>query len=298
MAAFVLLTEDRYLRESPGDWYVEQIFAEDRLLIDALERGGSEVRRASWEGPLDYQADEILVFRTTWNYFAECDRFLAWLNQIPHPAQLCNSLSLVHWNLDKRYLFDLQRAGVLIIPTLVSTKSKPLPLAAALEAWPEAAEYIIKPVRSQTAYLTYRLLPNEMTDSNPLWAELSRDRDFFIQPFMPSIVNEGEYSFIVIGGVCTHAVLKKPKANDFRVQDDHGGTVHPHTVHPHERLFAEAAVLACPEMPYYARVDAIVDQAGKLRVMELEVIEPELFLRFNPPAAATLADSLQRFSTR
>ena len=99
---------------------------------------------------------------------------------------------------------------------------------------------------------------------------------------------------IVIDGQCTHAVRKVPKAGDFRVQDDHGGVVMAHTASEEERLFAERAVAACPALPLYARVDVVRDDCGQLCLMELELIEPELFLRFYTPAAWCLAQAIAR----
>ena len=110
-----------------------------------------------------------------------------------------------------------------------------------------------------------------------------------LQPFMHSVAQQGEISLCVIGGQVTHAVRKTPKPGDFRVQDDHGGSVHPYWAEPEEIRFAEKAVAACAVPPQYARVDMVRDPAGRLRLMELELIEPELFLRFNPLAARLLA---------
>ena len=97
---------------------------------------------------------------------------------------------------------------------------------------------------------------------------------------------------IVIAGRCTHSVRKVPKAGDFRVQDDHGGTVHVHIPTHDEITFAENAVAACPQVPLYARVDTVRDDVGALSLMELELVEPELFFRFYPPAADALAAAI------
>jgi glutathione synthase/RimK-type ligase-like ATP-grasp enzyme len=113
-----------------------------------------------------------------------------------------------------------------------------------------------------------------------------------VKPFQADVLERGELSLVVIGGVFTHAIRKAPRPGDFRVQDDHGGTVHAHAATPEEIDFATSAVARCPGAPAYARVDAVRDSAGHLCVMELELIEPELFLRFHAPAARRLADHL------
>ena len=113
-----------------------------------------------------------------------------------------------------------------------------------------------------------------------------------LQPFQRVILDSGELSLMVIGGRHTHAVRKVAQPDDFRVQDDHGGTVHPYAPTADEIAFAERAVAACDPAPVYARVDMLHDNDGALAVMELELVEPELFMRLHPPAAEALADRI------
>ena len=124
--------------------------------------------------------------------------------------------------------------------------------------------------------------------------DVSTDHGSVLPPGSSALVvsAEGELSLIVIDGRTTHAIRKTARAGDFRVQDDHGGTVHPHVPAADERAFAEAAVAACPSCPLSARVDFVRDPAGGFRLMELELVEPELFFRFHPPAAQALASAL------
>jgi glutathione synthase/RimK-type ligase-like ATP-grasp enzyme len=114
-----------------------------------------------------------------------------------------------------------------------------------------------------------------------------------LQPFLPSVLSQGEVSLILIAGKVSHAIRKTPREGDFRVQDDHGGQVYAHTPCTEEIAFAEAAVAACVVTPLYARVDVLRDEANRLRLIELELIEPELFFRFNPLAADTLAQHIR-----
>jgi glutathione synthase/RimK-type ligase-like ATP-grasp enzyme len=113
-----------------------------------------------------------------------------------------------------------------------------------------------------------------------------------VQPFVAGILAEGEISVVVIGGEATHAVRKTARPGDFRVQDDHGGAVHAHPASPAEREFALSASRRCGHSHDYARVDMARDARGELRLMELELIEPELFFRFHPPAADALAKAV------
>jgi glutathione synthase/RimK-type ligase-like ATP-grasp enzyme len=146
----------------------------------------------------------------------------------------------------------------------------------------------MKPAVSGAARLTFRVDASCTEELERTFAQCVAKEAMLVQPFMPSVLEKGEVSLIVVDGRCTHAVRKKPKAGDFRVQDDHGGTVHHHEPCAAEIAAAERAVSACPHSALYARVD-LVEDGDVLRVMELELIEPELFFRFCPAAAQHLA---------
>jgi glutathione synthase/RimK-type ligase-like ATP-grasp enzyme len=125
--------------------------------------------------------------------------------------------------------------------------------------------------------------PENTPELECIFAELVQQA-LLLQPFQHAILSEGEISLMVIDGQFSHAIRKTPQAGDFRVQDDHGGSVHAHR-HYVEQQFAEQAVAAVPFDVLYARVDIIRDNTGKLAIMELEMIEPELFFRYQPEAA-------------
>jgi glutathione synthase/RimK-type ligase-like ATP-grasp enzyme len=155
--------------------------------------------------------------------------------------------------------------------------------------WDEA---VFKPVVSGAARATFRFDAGGCAAMEERFARCVATEAMMVQPFQRDVLESGELSLVVIGGRCTHAVRKRARPGDFRVQDDHGGTVHPHAATPEEIRFAESAVACCPAVPAYARVDAVRDAAGRLCVMELELVEPELFFRFHAPAARALADHL------
>jgi glutathione synthase/RimK-type ligase-like ATP-grasp enzyme len=154
------------------------------------------------------------------------------------------------------------------------------------QGWSEA---ILKPVVSGAARHPYRLKAANLEAHESVLRELLRDEAMMLQQFLGSVMTQGELSLMVIGGCCTHAVRKIAKPGDFRVQDDHGGTVELHRPSADEIAFGEKAVAACPQAPLYARVDAVRDESGALSLMELELVEPVLFFRFYPPAANALA---------
>lgn len=290
MAADVaLLTDGRYVRPKPGNRYVENIFAEDHLVTQALERRGLRAERCDWAGDVDWSAYRCVVFRTTWDYFERYEQFVAWLADVERRTTVINPTSLVRWNMDKRYLLDLQRQGVAVVPTLLVERGTAVDLPSALRerGWSQA---VVKPAVSGAARHTYRVEDDDAAARlQPTLERLLEAEAMLVQPFMHDIVDRGEITVMMFGTTFTHAVRKVPQPGDFRVQDDHGGTVHAHTATPDEVAFAIRAFSACPETPAYGRVDLVRDDNGELCVMELELVEPELWFRVHPPAAEALA---------
>ncbi|WP_435751578.1 ATP-grasp domain-containing protein [Thauera sp. AutoDN2] len=287
-----ILTEDRYVTPDRNDWYQAQIAREEDLVADALAALGLRVGRRSWADPdMDWSQCRCALFRSTWDYFDRYAEFSSWLDRVAGQTRLFNAAELIRWNVDKRYLGDLQDKGVSIVPTRFVARGEVVSLADIMDAqgWDEV---VFKPVVSGAARLTHRVGRATLSAHEAVFARCAADENMMVQAFEPAILSTGEVSVIVIGGRTTHAIRKTPRAGDFRVQDDHGGTVHAHAPAEDERWFAEAAVAACPVAPAYARVDFVRSADGVLRLMELELVEPELFFRFHPPAAAELAHVL------
>ncbi|MHC4827922.1 MAG: ATP-grasp domain-containing protein [Planctomycetota bacterium] len=284
-----LLTESRYEKPDQPDWYVSQILAEDGLLQAALRRRGLHSVRVDWaRDDFRWSDARCALFRTTWDYFHRADEFLAWLDRVSGQTRLINAPAVIRWNMDKHYLDDLRDRGIHTVPThfVEAATSASLPVVLAETGWEEA---VLKPVISGAARHTYRVDARNATEHDAVFRQLLEAEAVMLQPFQRAIVDTGELSLMVIGGEYTHAVRKVARPEDFRVQDDHGGTVHPYTPRPDEIRFAERAVRACNPPPVYARVDMLCDNDGELAVMELELVEPELFMRLHPPAAEALA---------
>lgn len=286
-----VLTADAHLPEpAADDWYNQQIHREEDLLIRGLKANGLRVARRSWsDSRFDWSCTRSALLRSTWDYFHRLPEFLAWLRRVRTLTRLINDAGLLDWNLDKRYLDDLAAAGVAVVPTHYVERGQGESLASIM-AGRRWREVVFKPVVSGAARLTHRVDAGGLAEMDPLFARCVSQEPMMVQPFLPGIIAEGELSLVVIGGRLTHAIRKRARPGDFRVQDDHGGTVHPHVATAEERRFAELAVARCPAPAAYARVDAVRDATGRLCVMELELIEPELFFRFHEPAARALAD--------
>lgn len=285
----VLLTEDRYESPDESDPYVAQLMREDALVRRALESRGLRVARLSWSSPdFDWSEAACALFRSTWDYFHRIDEFKSWLDRIPKQTRLVNDASLIRWNFDKHYLFDLQRSGIAIPPTNIMERGDPKLLASAFAeaGWTEA---VLKPAISGAGRHTYRLSPSNVDAHEPIYRELIETEAMLLQEFRPEIIDAGETSLIFIDGRFSHAVRKTAKQGEFRVQDDHGGVACPHQPAADEVAFAEQALAVCPSPPVYARVDVLRTADGRWLLMELELIEPELFFRFRPEGADELA---------
>ena len=288
----IILTDDRYEVPDETNWYQANILSEERLLMTGLEARGLRTRRVAWSNAeFDWKRARAAVFRSTWDYFDRFAEFSAWMDRVAGGLQFFNTPELVRWNVDKHYLRDLAGRGVNVPVTRFIERGQTTTLDEVMAAngWNEA---ILKPAVSGAARHTYRLNAANLEAHESVLRELLREESMMVQPFLGSVLTQGELSLMVISGRCTHAVRKIAKPGDFRVQDDHGGTVHPHTPTTDEIAFAEAAVAACPQSPLYARVDAVRDDEGRLSLMELELVEPELFFRFHPPAADALAAAI------
>ncbi|HCC64302.1 MAG TPA: hypothetical protein DEP62_03735 [Flavobacteriales bacterium] len=308
-----VLTEARYAyspsKTSSLSRYVQNVLNEDFALVEALRACGLEADRKVWSDPsIDWSAADALVFRTTWDYFDRWDEFQHWLREVQKVTTLINPAACLHWNLDKHYLLDLEQAGIPVVPSVIHRRHEAL-------SWDEASQgfasddLVIKPTVSGAAKDTYRvrrrqnawhLAPAHPDSIEELWSSLLQRQDMMVQPFLPSVVANGELSLMWLGGTVTHAVKKQANPGDFRVQDDHGGTVLPHDMTLEERAFAERAMHAAVKVmdrlnmgePLYARVDMVRDLSGAWAVSELEMVEPELWFRMCPDAAGVLARAI------
>lgn len=286
-----ILTADKLINPSL-DWYNLQVLLEDELLMNALKEKEISVQRKSWsDESVDWSQTSYVIFRSTWDYFDRYNEFSKWLDDVSTKTILLNSAKTIHWNLDKHYLNDLKEKGINVVETYFLEQGKSFKLISHMNAL-NMKQAILKPAISGGARHTYKINIESADDYNSILTERLKEEAMMIQPFQEDIVKNGELSLIVIGGVYTHAVRKIAKKGDFRVQDDHGGVTIAHTPTKAEIKFAEKAISACDELPLYARVDIIHDNDGHLAIMELELIEPELFFRYYKPATTILADEI------
>lgn len=285
----VLLTEDRYENPTETNPYIDNVLLEDRLVQEALERQGLRCIRVSWSHPtFAWEEAQYGLFRTTWDYFERFAEFSTWMEKNRSKLTFLNPATLIRWNQDKHYLQDLFAKGIHIPESYFIPRGSQMTLKALHDqlGWKHT---VLKPTVSGAARHTYQLQLADLDSHESIFQKLIAQEDMLLQVFQQQVVSKGEVSLMVFGGTFSHAILKKAKAGDFRVQDDFGGTVHEYQASKEEIQFAETAVQACPSLPLYARVDMIWDNEGRLAVSELELIEPELWFRNHPPAADHLA---------
>ncbi|OEJ99631.1 ATP-grasp domain-containing protein [Roseivirga misakiensis] len=289
---FIVLTDDRYVNPTSQEDYVQNILLEDGLVVKALEQQGHRVGRKSWsDSDFDWSTTKAVIFRTTWDYFDRFEEWKTWLARVSDLTEMVNPYSLITWNMDKHYLGDLKAKGVNIPETryIEIGDSTSLFKLQQETGWDNL---ILKPCISGASRHTYKLNSSNLNAHESIFQSLIAVEAMMLQPFQNNVVDKGEISLMVMGGQFTHAVLKVAKPGDFRVQDDFGGTVHAYEPSREEMAFAEKAVAACSPQPKYARVDIIRDNNGELAVIELELIEPELWFRMNPNAAEVLAKAI------
>jgi glutathione synthase/RimK-type ligase-like ATP-grasp enzyme len=267
--------------------------ADDALAVAALRERGHTIRLLPWRSvPLPDDLDMVIV-RSCWDYAQYQSAFLEWCRPaLSSGVALWNSFPVLNWNIDKRYLLALEAAGVTIIPTRIVESGAASVLRRDMEdaGWDEV---VIKPVVGAAGADTHRI---QLTDADAFqesYASLCGQQAMMIQPFVADILKDGEWSFLFFDGVYSHAIRKFAKAGEFRVQDDHGGTVKLEVAPVWLQQQAQDAHDALPFVPLYARVDGVVVD-GQLWLMEVELIEPELFFRGDGDAPGRFADAVER----
>jgi glutathione synthase/RimK-type ligase-like ATP-grasp enzyme len=290
----VLLTEAKYINPKTVDWYTDQVLTEDGLVLDALAARGIHAIKKDWADPdFDWSSTRYILFRTTWDYYHRFQEFDTWLEKANKVTKMINPYELVRWNMDKHYLLELAERGVPVVESRFIEQGSEITLN---QLYKETGwiDTVIKPAISGAGRHTYKLHPGNLHTHEDIFQRIIKHESMLLQPFQEKISTKGEVSHIVINGKHCHAVLKKAKEGDYRVQDDWGGTVHPYKANKEEIAFAENAVRSCSPVPVYARVDLMWDNDDKLVLGELELVEPELWFRKNPKAAELLTEVIKK----
>lgn len=271
-----------------------ELTASDGLLAAEARTIGAAVQAQPWEeiAPRDL-GDAVVCLRSTWDYHKRSGEFRAWIGALgDHGARIVNPAATVLWNMDKAYLGALQERGVAIPETrwIAPGQMIDLPFLLANAGWERA---VLKPRISATAYGTHLVTRESALDADQ--RTVLESGGALLQAFVPEIRSAGEMSLIYIDGRFSHAVQKRPAAGDFRVQHEFGGSVTAAEAGPALRDFGARALDAVPSGWTYARVDLVPTGHGPL-LMELELIEPDLFFTPGGEGAERLAAALLRTS--
>lgn len=250
---------------------------------EALREAGIEVCARPWTRAGDLDCFDFVMPLVAWGYHLRSAEWLALLDRLEEECvPTLNPVRLLRWNSDKSYLADLTEKGIATVPTLAVEQLAESDLAMARQAFGEE-RLVVKPPVSANADRTYVLAPGD-----PLPDDVAGQR-MLIQPWVRSITESGEYSLILFGGELSHCLSKKPRPGDFRVQPDFGGSHVPAAPLPGAIELAKAALDAAPCPAAYARVDMVEGNDGSLQIIELELIEPALFLDCDPESPARFA---------
>ncbi|WP_266368940.1 ATP-grasp domain-containing protein [Tellurirhabdus rosea] len=267
---------------------------EEGDLLRFLSSKGLSVHKEVWTDPaVRWEAYDLALLKSPWDYFDKIGSFYAWLDTIRAAGvRLLNPVEVVRWNSDKHYLADIAAAGLPVTPTLFLEKDTRPDLTACFDQF-GTDRLIVKPCVSGGSKNTFALTREQVAESSPRVEELLKQEAFMAQPFIEEIRTEGEWSLLFFGGQFSHCVLKKAKPGDFRVQHYLGGTIHPQV--PAADLLAQASayVEQFAKGCLYARVDGTLIN-GRFVLMELELIEPFLFLFTHPESFENYFRALDR----
>ena len=266
----------------------------DYLVRDILRQRGLRVDEVSWKNPhADWDQYDLVVIRSPWDYQQSCSQFLDVLALIDASrANLQNPLKVVRWNVEKTYLRDLQDSGVTIVPTAWLQSPRVADLTNLFQQL-KADQVVVKPFIGAGATDTFWL----NVDSSPELLQsievLYQGRLALAQPFIENVLSYGEISLTFFGGEYSHTVLKTPKSGDFRVQEEHGGIIQPIDPDPEVIAFARRSLAAVQSDLLYARVDLVFLENQQPAIMELELIEPSLYLSYDDESPRRFADAIQ-----
>ncbi|MFW6084012.1 MAG: ATP-grasp domain-containing protein [Gemmatimonadota bacterium] len=282
---------------------------DDGLALSLLaDRHSLRVEAVPWDARSSWDRYAAVLVRSTWDYHRRPDEFLGWATGVEAAGTaLWNPAEVVRWNADKTYLRDLEAAGVAVVPTRWMPPESDVSLLDALgdRGWEEV---VVKPSVGATAYRTRRLRSADVQRESGSLADIPRDAGALIQPFLPEVCSDGEWSFMYFDDGSgslefSHAVVKRPASGDFRVQDAFGGTVE-RAVPPGDLLrqvdeTAATVSRLAPGPLLYARIDGVVSDgmhgaAGTFLLMEAELIEPVLFLARSERAPDRFAEAIAR----
>ena len=271
----------------------EGFFIYDHLLREPLASYGWSVDEIPWtRTDIDWGDFDAVIIRSTWDYQKSPQTFLEMLARIESRTRLFNPLEICRWNLNKRYLLDLESKGVRIVPTEWLLGLKDDSIASHFNSSGES-HLVAKPLIGANADDTFVL----SSDDNSSWSnavDVLGNRELMLQPFLKSISEEGEYSLFYFGGHFSHAIVKRPAKGDFRVQEEHGGSFYSTAPANDILQLGKQTIDALEQTLLYARVDLVRLETGEPALMEMELIEPSLYFEECAESTTLFAEQFDR----
>lgn len=271
-----------------------ELATDDDLLVEALLRRGHVADRPAWhDSSVVWPSYDILIIRSTWDYQYRLTEFLQWVAKIERlNIPLHNPPAVLRWNSSKSYLRDLSRKGVPIPATTWIENGREFKLSKILteNGWLQA---VVKPMVGAGAFFTYQVSREDADQHEANDVPELRERGALVQEFLPEIITDGEWSLLFFGNEFSHAVIKLPKAGDFRVQEHHGGSYQAAQPDPAIIHQARRVLIHAPAKLLYARVDGIV-RNGMFLLIELEAFEPWFFLTYSEGATDRFLQALEQ----
>ncbi|GAB3223237.1 ATP-grasp domain-containing protein [Spirosoma arcticum] len=268
------------------------IAPDDALVAAALRQHQIAVTPAVWNDvTVDWTGFDGVVVRSCWDYHRHAERFQSWLSRLAEESvRVYNPVAQLVWNMDKRYLRDFASVGIAIPPTIWLTGTDGPSLQEVIEQTNWSA-IVMKPAVSGGAYQTYAFNRAEVAQFEPISQTLRQQTTVLVQPLLPQVLADGEWSLLFFNGCYSHAVLKRAAPAEFRVQTQWGGTVQAGTPPANYITQATAVLAQVTPVPLYARVDG-VGINGQFVLMELELIEPVLFLSHSDGAVERFTNQI------
>lgn len=266
---------------------------ENQMLSEILTELQISHEIVSWSDPtVKWEQFSFLLIKSTWDYFDFYSEFLAWIDKIKKlniPA--LNSMDTILWNSSKRYLLEIESRGFPVVAGMILERGMPISKEN-IKSKITSKTWVVKPLVSGGAKNTLKINSKDWENHVDKIQSWVNEEPFLIQPFVPEIEKVGEYSLIFFNGKFSHAVLKTPASKDFRVQHYFGGTIRP--VNPSESMLASCQNLIneFAAESLYVRVDG-VEVGGVFNLMELEMIEPYLFLGLNDQALSNYKKAIE-----
>ena len=255
------------------------------LLIEQFKSVGVSAELAVWDDKTVNWADYNLVYlHTPWDFMDKYSAFVQWIERASAITKLINPLEIVKWNINKQYLFELSRKGIAIPGTTLIKVDEPL------DSSEERRDIVVKPTVGAGGQDIYRFSSLKEALADKRVKDLHARTEILVQDFDERILSQGEYGAIVIDGQLTHCILKNPGNNEFRIHDIYGGTLEPVDISEQMEVFCRKVYDCLTTKPAYGRIDFI--GAAEPVLMELELVEPELFLRFSKTALTKFVETI------